>query len=78
MRASTSLTSSSRDALDQQHPALMKALVGLSQQELSYKPDPQCMSIGFLAWQLARAQDFFLYYGYEMGTLIRVPEQNKF
>ncbi|MCH7620379.1 MAG: DinB family protein [Chloroflexi bacterium] len=46
--------------LDQQHAALMKALEGLSQQELSYRPDPQCMSIGFLAWHLARAQDFLV------------------
>ncbi len=46
--------------LDQQHAALMKTLDGLSQQEISYRPDPQCMSIGFLTWHLARAQDFLV------------------
>lgn len=46
--------------LDQQYAALVKAVDGLSPQELSWKPDPQCMSIGFVVWHLARAQDFMV------------------
>ena len=46
--------------LDQQHAALVKAVEGLSPQELSFKPDPQCMSIGFVVWHSARAQDFLV------------------
>ena len=46
--------------LDQHSVALMKALDGLSPQELSWKPDRQCMSIGFVVWHLARAQDFIV------------------
>ena len=46
--------------LDQQHAALMKALEGLNPQELSWRPDPQCMSIGFVVWHSARAQDFLV------------------
>ena len=33
---------------DQQHAGLVKVLEGLSPQELSWRPDPQCMSIVFL------------------------------
>ncbi len=46
--------------LDQQHAALMKALEDLNPQELSWRPDPQCMSIGFVAWHSTRAQDFYV------------------
>ncbi len=46
--------------LDQQHAALVKAVDGLSPQELSWRPDPQCMSIGFVVWHLARAQDLIV------------------
>ena len=46
--------------LDQQHASLVKALEELSPQELSWRPDPQCMSIGFLVWHSARAQDFLV------------------
>lgn len=47
-------------SLDQQHAALVKALEGLSSQELSWRPDPQCMSIGFVVWHSARSQDFLV------------------
>ena len=46
--------------LDQQNAALENALEGLSPQELSWRPDPQCMSIGFLVWHLTRSQDFLV------------------
>ncbi len=46
--------------LDQQHASLLKAIDGLSPQELSWRPDSQCMSIGIVVWHLARAQDFIV------------------
>ena len=46
--------------LEQQHAALLKAIDGLSLQELSWRPDSQCMSIGIVVWHLARAQDFIV------------------
>ena len=46
--------------LDQQFAALVKSVEGLSPQELSWRPDPQCMSIGFIVWHAARAQDFMM------------------
>ena len=47
-------------SLDQQYAALVKAMDGLSPQELSWRPDSKCMSIGFLVWHSARAQDFLV------------------
>ncbi len=46
--------------LDQQYAALVKAVEGLSAQELSWRPDAQCMSIGFIVWHSARAQDLMV------------------
>ena len=46
--------------LNQQYAALVKSVEGLSPQELSWRPDPQCMSIGFIVWHAARAQDFMV------------------
>ena len=39
--------------LDQQHAALLQAVEGLDAQELSWRPDPRCMSIGFVVWHVA-------------------------
>ncbi len=49
-----------RDCLDQNYNSLVKSLDGLTPEELSWRPDPQCMSIGFMAWHSARAQDFLV------------------
>ena len=46
--------------LDQQHAALLHAVEGLNAQELSWRPDPRCMSIGFIVWHVARVQDFLI------------------
>ena len=46
--------------LDQQHAALLQHIEGLSAQELSWRPDPRCMSIGFVTWHVARVQDFLI------------------
>ncbi len=46
--------------LDQQHAALLQALEGLNAEELSWRPDPRCMSIGFVVWHVARVQDFLI------------------
>ena len=48
------------NCLDQHSAALVKSLDGLSPEELSWRPDRQCMSIGFVVWHLARAQDFIV------------------
>ena len=36
---------------------LQRALDGLTQEELDRRPDPDCNSIGWLAWHLTRVQD---------------------
>jgi len=46
--------------LDQQHAALLQAVEGLNAEELSWRPDPRCMSIGFVVWHVARVQDFLI------------------
>ena len=46
--------------LDQQHAALVQALEGLNAQELSWRPDSRCMSIGFVVWHVGRVQDFLI------------------
>lgn len=49
-----------QSCLDQNHKSLLRYVEGLTPAELSWCPDPQCMSIGFLLWHSARAQDFLI------------------
>ena len=39
---------------------LDQALDGLTSDEIFWKPDPQCNSIGFLVWHLARVEDTWI------------------
>ena len=43
--------------LDQHYHAMLRSIDGLSQEELSWMPTPECSSIGFLVWHYARTLD---------------------
>ena len=47
--------------LDQNHESLVRSVEGLSQRELSWRPDPQSMSIGFLIWHYGRTLDRWIH-----------------
>ena len=49
-----------RRCLDQNYQSLLRSVEGLTPEELSWRPDPQCNSIGFLVWHSGRAQDFLV------------------
>ena len=46
-----------RRCLDQNYDCLVRSVKDLTQKELSWRPGPQSMSIGFLAWHYGRALD---------------------
>ena len=46
-----------RRCLDQNYTSLVRSVEGLSQEELSWRPGPECNSIGFLAWHYGRVLD---------------------
>ena len=46
--------------LDQNYRSLVRCLEGLTPEELSYRPNPQCMSIGFIAWHYDRILDMWM------------------
>lgn len=48
---------------------LNTTLEGLSAQELTWRPGPECHSIGFALWHLIRAEDFWL-----QGFILRQAE----
>lgn len=50
--------------------ALTRALDGLTQEELSYQPDKECNSIGFILWHQIRAEDMMM-----IATLLGKPEE---
>ena len=43
--------------LDQNYKSLVRSVNGLTPQELSWQPDRQCMSIGFIVWHCGRVLD---------------------
>ena len=47
--------------LEQNHESLVRSVEGLSQRELSWRPDPQSMSIGFLVWHYGRTLDRWIH-----------------
>ncbi len=46
-----------RRCLDQNYKSVVRSVNGLTPQELSWRPDPQCMSIGFIVWHYSRVLD---------------------
>lgn len=46
-----------KQSLEQHYNSMTRSIEGLSQSELSWAPEPQAMSIGFLAWHYARTMD---------------------
>jgi hypothetical protein len=46
--------------LEQNSTSLLQSLEGLTSQELTWCPDPQCMSIGFIVWHISRAEDLLI------------------
>jgi len=46
--------------LDQNYRSLVRCLEGLTPEELSWRPNPQCMSIGFIAWHYGRVLDMWI------------------
>lgn len=47
-------------SLEQSHEYLTKALDGLTQEEVAWSPGPECNSIAFILWHIARIEDFFM------------------
>ncbi len=46
-----------RRCLDQNYKSLVRSVNGLTPEELSWRPDPRCMSIGFIVWHCSRVLD---------------------
>ena len=46
--------------LDQNYNSLVYYLEDLTAEELSWRPNPHCMSIGFIAWHYGRVMDFWI------------------
>ena len=46
--------------LDQNYHSLVRCLEGLTPEELSWRPNSQCMSIGFIAWHYGRVLDMWI------------------
>ena len=46
-----------QECLEQNYKSLVRSVEGLTQDELSWRPDRQCNSIGFLAWHYGRVLD---------------------
>ena len=47
-------------SLEQSQEYLTKALEGLSQEEVAWRPGPECNSIAFILWHMTRVEDFFV------------------
>jgi uncharacterized damage-inducible protein DinB len=47
-------------SLEQSQGELTKALDGLSQQEVTWSPKPDCNSIAFILWHVSRVEDMFV------------------
>jgi uncharacterized damage-inducible protein DinB len=54
------LTAFIQRCLEQHASSLAQSLDGLTPQELAWRPNPKCMSIGFLVWHMSRAEDFLI------------------
>lgn len=55
--------------LDQNHRSLLRCLDGLTVDELTWRPNAQCMSIGFIAWHCGRVMDMWI-----QGRINGVPQ----
>ena len=44
-------------SLEQHYDSMARTVEGLTQSEVSWAPNPQCMSIGFLVWHYGRTLD---------------------
>lgn len=47
-------------SLEESHGYLTKALNGLTQEEATWSPSPECNSIAFILWHMIRVEDFFV------------------
>lgn len=48
------------DQLERMQRALTTALDGLAQEEITWQPNPECNSIGFILWHQVRVEDLFV------------------
>ena len=55
--------------LDQHYHAMLRAIDGLSPDEIRWMPTPQCSSIGFLVWHYARTLDRWIH-----SRLLNAPQ----
>ena len=46
--------------LDQSDRSIVRCLDGLTPEEIDFRPNPQCMSIGFIAWHYGRILDMWM------------------
>lgn len=49
-----------RNSMDQYHSSTTDTLSGLTTEELAFRPGPESMPIGFIAWHCARVHDFLV------------------
>ena len=47
--------------LEQHYIAMLRSVDGLSDEEMSWKPTPECSSIGFLVWHYGRTLDRWIH-----------------
>jgi uncharacterized damage-inducible protein DinB len=47
-------------SLEESHGYLNRALNGLTQEEATWSPSPECNSIAFILWHTIRVEDFFV------------------
>ena len=55
--------------LDQHYNAMVRSVEGLSQEELTWMPTPECSSMGFLVWHYGRTLDRWVH-----SRLLGVPQ----
>ena len=49
-----------QQCLDQNYRSIVRCLEGLTPDELSWRPNAHCMSIGFIAWHYSRVLDMWI------------------
>ena len=49
-----------KNCLDQNYRSIVCCLDGPTLEELTWRPDPQCVSIGFIAWHYGRILDMWI------------------
>jgi len=62
------------NSLEQSQGYLIRALDGLTQEEVAWSPEPECNSIAFTLWHMTRVEDFFVNRVLQRGQELYVAE----